>query len=91
MAQKGLSAHSPTFQTPSNVAYILNLLRSMNKTDPVATQKLQKEILDLMADEIQLRNKRALIEAFIANNLQQLQSDENVMNTFIMTSLPILQ
>lgn len=63
----------------------------MNKTDPVATQKLQKEILDLMADEIQLRNKRALIEAFIANNLQQLQSDENVMNTFIMTSLPILQ
>ncbi|WP_269076521.1 type I restriction endonuclease subunit R, EcoR124 family [Dolichospermum compactum] len=73
------------------MAYILNLLRSMNKTDPVATQKLQKEILDLMADEIQLRNKRALIEAFIANNLQQLQSDENVMNTFIMTSLPILQ
>ncbi|WP_201769155.1 MULTISPECIES: type I restriction endonuclease subunit R [Aphanizomenonaceae] len=65
-----------------NVAYILNLLRTMNKTDPVATQKLQKEILDLMAGELQLRNKRALIEVFINNNLSQLQPDENVMNAF---------
>ena len=65
-----------------NVAYILNLLRTMNKTDPAATQKCQKEILDLMATEVQLRNKRALMETFIENNLQQLQPDENVMNAF---------
>ncbi|WP_199924326.1 MULTISPECIES: hypothetical protein [unclassified Anabaena] len=65
-----------------NVAYILDLLRRMSKTDPAATQKLQKEILDIMAGEVQLRNKRALIEVFIANNLSQLQPDENVMNAF---------
>ncbi len=65
-----------------NVAYILNLLRSMSKTDPVAAQKRQKEILDLMAGEVQLRSKRALIETFIENNLQQLQPHENAEQAF---------
>jgi type I restriction enzyme, R subunit len=65
-----------------NVTYILNLLRSMSKTDPAAAQKRQKEILDLMAGEVQLRSKRALIEAFIENNLQQLQPHENAEQAF---------
>lgn len=65
-----------------NVAYILNLLRSMSKTNPAEAQKRQKEILDLMAGEVQLRSKRALIETFIENNLQQLQSHENVIDAF---------
>ncbi|MBD2526833.1 type I restriction endonuclease subunit R [Nostoc sp. FACHB-133] len=65
-----------------NVAYILNLLRSMSKTNPAEAEKRQKEILDLMAGEIQLRSKRALIETFIENNLQQLQPDENVIDVF---------
>jgi type I restriction enzyme R subunit len=65
-----------------NVAYILNLLRSMSKTDPAAAQKRQKEILDLMAGEVQLRSKRALIETFIENNLQQLQPHENPEQAF---------
>ncbi|MBD2176675.1 type I restriction endonuclease subunit R [Pseudanabaena sp. FACHB-1998] len=65
-----------------NVAYILNLLRSMSKTDPAAAQKRQKEILDLMAGEVQLRSKRALIETFIENNLQQLQPHENAEQAF---------
>lgn len=65
-----------------NVAYILNLLRAMSKTNPDEAQKRQKEILDLMAGEVQLRSKRALIETFIQNNLQQLQPDENAIDTF---------
>jgi type I restriction enzyme R subunit len=39
-----------------NVAYILNLLVSLNKLDPVEAKKRQKEIIDLVAGEIQLRS-----------------------------------
>jgi len=65
-----------------NVAYILNLLVSLNKLDPEETQKRQKEIIDLVAGEIQLRSKRALIEAFIEENLPKLKPNENVIQAF---------
>ena len=35
-----------------------------------------------MAGEVQLRSKRALIETFIENNLQQLQPHENAEQAF---------
>lgn len=65
-----------------NVAYILNLLVSLNKLDPIDAKKRQKEIIDLVAGEIQLRSKRALIESFIEENLPKLKPNENVIKAF---------
>ncbi len=65
-----------------NVAYILNLLVSLNKLDPVEAKKRQKEIIDLVAGEVQLRSKRELIERFIDSNLPKLNSTANVIAEF---------
>ena len=65
-----------------NVAYILNLLVSLNKLNPEEAKKRQKEIIDLVAGEVQLRSKRALIEAFIEENLPNLKPNDNVIKVF---------
>ena len=65
-----------------NVAYILNLLVSLNKLDPIDAKKRQKEIIDLVAGEVQLRSKRALIQAFIEENLPKLKPSDNVIQAF---------
>lgn len=65
-----------------NVAYILNLLVSLNKLEPEEAKKRQKEILDLVAGEVQLRSKRRLIEEFIEKTLPALKANENVISKF---------
>ncbi|HQU99318.1 MAG TPA: type I restriction endonuclease subunit R [Nitrosomonas sp.] len=65
-----------------NVAYILNLLVSLNKLNPEEAKKRQKEIIDLVAGEVQLRSKRALIQAFIEENLPKLKPSDNVIQAF---------
>jgi type I restriction enzyme R subunit len=65
-----------------NVAYILNLLVSLNKLEPEEAKKRQKEILDLVAGEVQLRSKRKLIEEFIEKTLPALKANENVISKF---------
>ena len=65
-----------------NVAYILNLLVSMNKVEPEEAKKRQKEILDLIAGDVKLRSKRALIETFIKEGLPKLNPDDDVIATF---------
>lgn len=65
-----------------NVAYILNLLITLRKLDPEEAKKRQKEIIDLVAGEVQLRSKRELIEAFIEENLPKLQPTDNVIGEF---------
>jgi type I restriction enzyme R subunit len=65
-----------------NVAYILNLLVSLNKLNPVEAKKRQKEIIDLIASEVQLRSKRKLIEEFISENLPKLTPNGNVLKEF---------
>ncbi len=65
-----------------NVAYILNLLVSLNKLAPQEAKKRQKEIIDLVAGEVQLRSKRTLIEAFMQENLPKLQPNDNVIQAF---------
>jgi type I restriction enzyme R subunit len=66
-----------------NVAYILNLLVNLNKNlDPEEKQKRQKEIIDLVAGEVQLRSKRELIEKFVAENLPSLKPSDDVKNEF---------
>ena len=65
-----------------NVAYILNLLVSLNKLPPEEAKKRQKEIIDLVAGEIQLRSKRQLIEELIEDNLPRLKPNEDVIGAF---------
>ncbi len=65
-----------------NVAYILNLLVSLDKLEPDEAKKRQKEILDLVAGEVQLRSKRKLIEEFIEGTLPTLKANENVISRF---------
>ncbi|NOU21835.1 MAG: type I restriction endonuclease subunit R, partial [Methyloglobulus sp.] len=65
-----------------NVAYILNLLVSLNKLNPEEAKKRQKEIIDLVAGEVQLRSKRQLIEEFIEENLPKLKPNDNVIRSF---------
>ncbi len=61
-----------------NVAYILNLLVTLKQLNPEEAKKRQKEIIDLVAGEVQLRSKRQLIE----QNLPKLQAGEDVMSAF---------
>ena len=66
-----------------NVAYILNLLVNLNKNlDPEDKKQRQKEIIDLVAGEVQLRSKRELIEKFINENLPVMKPNDNVINEF---------
>lgn len=65
-----------------NVAYILNLLISLSKLDPVEAKKRQKEIMDMVAGEVQLRSKRALIEQFIEENLPKIKPNVNIITEF---------
>lgn len=65
-----------------NVAYILNLLMTLGKLNPEDAKKRQKEIIDLVAGEVQLRSKRLLIEEFIEQNLPKLKSNDNVIGEF---------
>lgn len=65
-----------------NVAYILNLLVSLNKLPPEEAKKRQREIIDLIAGEVQLRSKRELIEKFIEQSLPNLKSTDNVIGIF---------
>ena len=65
-----------------NVAYILNLLMSLKNLNPEEAKKRQKEIIDLVAGEVQLRSKRELIEKFIEENLPKLQPSDNVIGEF---------
>ncbi len=65
-----------------NVAYILQLLISLSKLKPEEAKKRQKEIIDLIAGEVQLRSKRKLIEQFIEENLPKVKPNGNVIAEF---------
>ena len=58
---------------------MVNLSKNL---DPEEKQKRQKEIIDLVAGEVQLRSKRELIEKFVAENLPSLKPNDNVINEF---------
>ncbi|MBS3955040.1 MAG: hypothetical protein KGZ88_18965 [Methylomicrobium sp.] len=64
------------------VAYILNLLMTLNKLPPEERIKRQKEIVDMVAGEVQLRSKKLLIQAFIDENLPKIKPNGNVIAEF---------
>jgi type I restriction enzyme R subunit len=65
-----------------NVAYILNLLMSLSKLPPEERSKRQKEIIELVAGEMQLRSKKELIQTFIDQNLPNIKPTDNVVAQF---------
>lgn len=56
-----------------NVAYILALLAKLNQGTAAQQAKKRKEITDLLDGQVQLRNKRKLIEKFIDENLPMIE------------------
>jgi type I restriction enzyme R subunit len=65
-----------------NVAYILNLLMALSKMAPEDRAKRQKEIVDIVAGEMQLRSKKLLIQTFIDENLPNIKPTDNVIAAF---------
>jgi len=64
------------------VAYILNLLMTLSKMAPEDRAKRQKEIVDIVAGEMQLRSKKLLIQTFIDENLPNIKPTDNVIAAF---------
>ncbi|NBW41868.1 type I restriction endonuclease subunit R, partial [bacterium] len=61
-----------------NVKYILELLAQLYDADEDEEPKIRKLFLDTVAGEVEYRNKRELIEKFIANNLPKLDSSAEI-------------
>ena len=65
-----------------NVTYILKLLAGLKNADPKEKSKKQKEIIDLLTGEANLRSKRELIERFILENLPAIEDTEDLPDQF---------
>ncbi|MFZ4860194.1 MAG: type I restriction endonuclease subunit R, partial [Desulfuromonadaceae bacterium] len=65
-----------------NVAYILKLLMNLNHLAPEERHQRHQEIIELLAGDVQLRSKKALIETFIAEHLPTLNADDNMLQSF---------
>lgn len=65
-----------------NVTYILKLLAELKNTGGEGKAKKQKEIVDLLAGESNLRSKRELIEKFILENLPHIDDSDNIPQEF---------
>lgn len=65
-----------------NVAYILQLLANLKDAREEEKEKHKKAIIDLMAGEAKLRNKKELIEKFINENLPEIQDATDIPDEF---------
>lgn len=65
-----------------NVAYILKLLAKLKQAQAKDWEKQKKAIVDLLAGEAKLRNKRELIEKFIEQNLPKIDDADNIPDEF---------
>lgn len=65
-----------------NVAYIMKLLGQLKKAPKKDKAAKEKELIDLIAGETELRSKRELIEKFIQKNLPEIGNDEDVEVVF---------
>jgi type I restriction enzyme R subunit len=65
-----------------NVTYILKLLAGLKNADPKEKSKKQKEIIDLLTGEANLRSKRELIERFILENLPNIEDTDDLPDQF---------
>jgi len=65
-----------------NVAYILKLLTELKNAPKKDQAKREKEIIDMVAGETELRSKKELIQKFIEKNLPNIKDDENIEDEF---------
>jgi type I restriction enzyme R subunit len=65
-----------------NVTYILKLLAALKDTTKEEKERKQKEIIDLLTGETNLRSKRELIEKFILENLPIIEDTNTIPEEF---------
>lgn len=65
-----------------NVAYILKLLANLKSAKAKDHNHQKKQILDLLAGEIELRSKRELIEKFIEEHLPKISDIDSIPDEF---------
>lgn len=65
-----------------NVTYILKLLAALKDTTKEDKVRKQKEIIDLLTGEANLRSKRELIEKFILENLPIIEDTDTIPEEF---------
>lgn len=65
-----------------NVGYILKLLAALKDAKAAERAKKEKEIMDHLAGEVQLRSKRDLIQKFIEKNLPNIQESDDIPEAF---------
>ncbi len=65
-----------------NVTYILKLLAGLKDTTKADKERKQKEIIDLLTGEANLRSKRELIEKFILENLPVIEDTDTIPEEF---------
>jgi type I restriction enzyme R subunit len=65
-----------------NVSYIVKLLGALKNIKKSEREKKQKEIVDLLTGEANLRSKRELIEKFINENLPVIEDSETIPQEF---------
>jgi type I restriction enzyme R subunit len=65
-----------------NVTYILKLLAALKGSTSADKTKKQKEIIDLLTGETNLRSKRELIEKFILENLPIIEDTDAIAEEF---------
>lgn len=65
-----------------NVSYILKLLAALKDTTKEDKVRKQKEIIDLLTGEANLRSKRELIEKFILENLPVIEDTDTIPEEF---------
>ncbi len=65
-----------------NVAYILRLLAKYNSATPEEKERINKQISELLAGDVQLRSKRELILEFIDKNLPEVSDEDAITEEF---------
>ncbi len=65
-----------------NVAYIIRLLIKLKANQKKDAEQIEKEILNLLNTELQLRSKKELIEKFIRENLPQILDTDDIPQEF---------
>ncbi|QNK78667.1 type I restriction endonuclease subunit R [Winogradskyella sp. PAMC22761] len=65
-----------------NVAYILQLLAKLKKSNTSDAKAQKKAIIDMLSGDIELRSKRELIEKFIEENLPHINDVDAIQDEF---------
>ena len=65
-----------------NVKYIIQLLIKLKANQKKDTQQIEKEIINLLSTEAQLRSKKELIEKFIRDNMPVILDTDDIPQEF---------